>query len=386
MANAPQPPRRNRFRRVLIIAVLFSCSCFVLWAMLDPNIRAQVSATQTARAALPTLAAVRITNTPTPLPATASPSPELPTPTVQPSNTSRPAPALASNTPANQAAPTENEMTQVFHIVETAEAQAAPLREAYARIPLITSVERAAAASFTNDYFSVEAAVEGSQTTLDDLLEETLRIFPQTTELRVEIRGDGLWISYLWQESTNEWTGLDLNTGQLIEPFPAASLAPSDDGNNQSSVASVRPVSETTYYVQASANLRACTNTDCAIIAASLPAGTALSVDGEVDGEAAGNVGTRWYRVIYNGQEAYVYSGLVSLNAPAPPIVDNGSGSQLNTSQPVTTAPAAPAFQCDCSRTCTSMTCEEAYFQLNQCGCRQRDNDDDGRPCESQCG
>ena len=30
-------------------------------------------------------------------------------------------------------------------------------------------------------------------------------------------------------------------------------------------------------------------------------------------------------------------------------------------------------------------SCQEAYFQLNQCGCGQRDNDNDGVPCESIC-
>lgn len=41
---------------------------------------------------------------------------------------------------------------------------------------------------------------------------------------------------------------------------------------------------------------------------------------------------------------------------------------------------------CDCSKTCGKMTsCEEAYFQLNNCGCTVRDGDNDGVPCESIC-
>jgi micrococcal nuclease len=41
---------------------------------------------------------------------------------------------------------------------------------------------------------------------------------------------------------------------------------------------------------------------------------------------------------------------------------------------------------CNCSKTCSQMaSCEEAYFQLNQCGCSQRDGDSDGVPCESIC-
>ncbi len=60
---------------------------------------------------------------------------------------------------------------------------------------------------------------------------------------------------------------------------------------------------------------------------------------------------------------------------------------------PKTEAPIAPIskpaggeYQCSCSKTCTNMaSCNEAYFQLNQCGCSARDGDDDGVPCESIC-
>ena len=50
------------------------------------------------------------------------------------------------------------------------------------------------------------------------------------------------------------------------------------------------------------------------------------------------------------------------------------------------TQPPAPAFTCDCSKTCPQMlSCEEAYFQLNTCGCGRRDGDNDGVPCEIIC-
>ena len=53
---------------------------------------------------------------------------------------------------------------------------------------------------------------------------------------------------------------------------------------------------------------------------------------------------------------------------------------------PAPTNPPAPGFTCDCSKTCGAMaSCEEAYFQLNQCGCSARDGDGDGVPCESIC-
>lgn len=43
-------------------------------------------------------------------------------------------------------------------------------------------------------------------------------------------------------------------------------------------------------------------------------------------------------------------------------------------------------YQCNCSKTCPQMaSCEEAYYQLNQCGCSKRDGDSDGVPCEDIC-
>jgi len=43
-------------------------------------------------------------------------------------------------------------------------------------------------------------------------------------------------------------------------------------------------------------------------------------------------------------------------------------------------------FQCNCSKTCPNMaSCEEAYFQLNNCECSKRDGDKDGVPCEEIC-
>ncbi len=52
------------------------------------------------------------------------------------------------------------------------------------------------------------------------------------------------------------------------------------------------------------------------------------------------------------------------------------------------TQPPQPQSQygCDCRKTCSQMSsCEEAYYQLNTCGCSRRDGDSDGVPCESIC-
>lgn len=44
------------------------------------------------------------------------------------------------------------------------------------------------------------------------------------------------------------------------------------------------------------------------------------------------------------------------------------------------------SYGCDCGKTCSQMSsCDEAYYQLNVCGCSVRDGDNDGVPCEIIC-
>jgi len=43
------------------------------------------------------------------------------------------------------------------------------------------------------------------------------------------------------------------------------------------------------------------------------------------------------------------------------------------------------SYACDCSKTCPNMSCSEAQYQLNVCGCSARDNDHDGIACDAQC-
>lgn len=140
----------------------------------------------------------------------------------------------------------------------------------------------------------------------------------------------------------------------------------------------------TTYYVTGSsrANARSAPTTSATVVARLSP-GTSVSVVGEVTGDAVRN-NTIWYQVTINDGVAYIHSSLLS---PNPPTTRTGN-TQTATSVPSTNPPiSAPAsFACSCSRTCTQMTtCEEAYFQLNTCGCGRRDGDGDGVPCENLC-
>ncbi len=59
---------------------------------------------------------------------------------------------------------------------------------------------------------------------------------------------------------------------------------------------------------------------------------------------------------------------------------------QLPLNASMTPAQGSSGFVCDCSKSCTQITsCEEAYYQLSTCGCKTKDNDGDGVPCESLC-
>lgn len=92
-------------------------------------------------------------------------------------------------------------------------------------------------------------------------------------------------------------------------------------GPSQTPVPVVTVMRET-YYARSSANLRACPRTTCDIMGQTA-SGTSLDVTGVTTGEAVNSGNAGWYRVNWRGQEAYIYSGLVSTSplptaAPAP--------------------------------------------------------------------
>lgn len=59
------------------------------------------------------------------------------------------------------------------------------------------------------------------------------------------------------------------------------------------------------------------------------------------------------------------------------------------TPEPAISSPVAPSggagWACNCKKTCPNMSCAEAQYQLNSCGCSARDADDDGTACDAQC-
>jgi hypothetical protein len=167
------------------------------------------------------------------------------------------------------------------------------------------------------------------------------------------------------------------------------------------------PDTETYYVTSSTANVRGCADSNCERLT-TLSYGDDIEVIERVDGDSVAG-STRWYRVLLSdGREGFIHSSLVSTTRPVAGSSGNSgsstgsTGSSNNASssnnvQPTevpqqqeqpTQPPPPPApvgYSCDCNKTCGAMTCEEAYFQLNTCGCGARDNDNDGVPCESVC-
>ena len=149
----------------------------------------------------------------------------------------------------------------------------------------------------------------------------------------------------------------------------------------------------TTYYVIASvsANARSCPRTSCNVVT-SFARGAEVNVLQRVTGESvSGN--SSWQAVKHNNAAVYVHAPLLSRTRPQaqqaqpaqPAAAQPQQAQPAQVSAPPTTVPG-PQFSCNCSKTCGAMaSCQEAYFQLNQCGCSRRDRDRDGVPCESIC-
>jgi hypothetical protein len=152
------------------------------------------------------------------------------------------------------------------------------------------------------------------------------------------------------------------------------------------------PSQSQTYYVnsQSNINIRSCTRTTCSIVTTLSPGAEVLVIN-EVEGQTVSG-STAWYHVEVSNQTAYIHRSLLSLNRPAPrptsPSVQQNDPAQGQ--QPIqqelisTPPPAAPAFSCSCSKTCTEVvSCKEAYFLPNTCGCGRRDGD--SVPYENIC-
>lgn len=130
-----------------------------------------------------------------------------------------------------------------------------------------------------------------------------------------------------------------------------------------------------TYYAQAVVYMRACPSTTCAR-KNRVAAGEPIEAIGQVEGEAVSGSNKVWYQVEIDGDEGYVYSGVVSQSQPVP--------AAQSQSQPQQSSGGGAT--CGGASTCSQMSsCQQAYACLAE-GNGRLDRDNDGVPCEDICG
>ncbi|MBI4057696.1 thermonuclease family protein [Candidatus Microgenomates bacterium] len=71
---------------------------------------------------------------------------------------------------------------------------------------------------------------------------------------------------------------------------------------------------------------------------------------------------------------------------PRPTATPKPTTTTYSTPKPTTSSDSSSnSYTCNCSKTCPNLSCAEAQYQLNVCGCSARDADRDGIACDSQC-
>lgn len=96
----------------------------------------------------------------------------------------------------------------------------------------------------------------------------------------------------------------------------------------------------------------------------------------------AGYRGLKWF-INYAKNNDWVYGVLFWLGLIGLSLLFSGNSTSNKSSNESETK--SSGYICNCSKTCPNLTCDEAYFQLEECGCSVRDGDGDGVPCEAQC-
>lgn len=101
--------------------------------------------------------------------------------------------------------------------------------------------------------------------------------------------------------------------------------------NTATQASGVEVMSPTSYTTTGAANLRSCAGTDCNV-AGQLATGAVVMVNGRVEGQAVNAGNATWYTVDYNGQVAYIYSGVVSVGVQNAPVQQQQASPQQQAS------------------------------------------------------
>lgn len=141
------------------------------------------------------------------------------------------------------------------------------------------------------------------------------------------------------------------------------------------------------YTTTGAANIRSCPETTCTTVT-QLAANTGVMVTGQVNGQVVSNNNGLWYRIDYNGQEAYIYSGVVQRGAPAAVVQQAPAQAPVVQQPPANSAQSsytAPAVQLPSGITRPPANCAEAVaWELTAVQAAQwshLDRDGDGVAC-----
>lgn len=117
-----------------------------------------------------------------------------------------------------------------------------------------------------------------------------------------------------------------------------------------------------------------------------LARGVAVTVIFTEDGSRVSG-STLWYYVTAGDYEGYIHSSLLTNIAPAASGSSGSSAPVQNVqSTPVPDSPPVDSSTCPSfDYTCSQLTCDQAYACL-AAGYQRLDRDNDGKPCEQQCG
>lgn len=191
---------------------------------------------------------------------------------------------------------------------------------------------------------------------------------------------NALWTSMAPTQTPTLTYTPSLTITMTLTPLPTPTPSPE-----------VQAIRAAIYYARSTANLRACADRSCETVA-QLQYGAPIQVNGRINGEAVNGGNRVWYRVVYDGDPAFVYSELVALTLPTavPPTQPPIYVMPISTippmyNPPVYSPPVDSAGGCpSLSATCSQLSCPEAQACL-RAGNRRLDRDHDGIACDSDC-
>jgi hypothetical protein len=150
----------------------------------------------------------------------------------------------------------------------------------------------------------------------------------------------------------------------------------------------IQSTGPTTYYAPIGGiNVRSCPQKTCEVVV-KIDSGASIVSDGYVNGEAVNAGNTIWYHVVYNAEDAYVYSGVVTAIRPSTTTTVTSNGSTTNNTTIVIQQSVPPAQVWDCNGNrydCSSFTSRSAmdsYWAACPGDPSHLDGNGDGEYCE----